>query len=179
MFPQALLLSASFVPSSSDHFHVPPDDPFDPGFPDSVLRDLEAPIPPSVPDSYCAEMRRMLSYLIDLLPQAAGSPSVAPPPIALFEDFFSPASAPPLPIHLNWFERVRTALSDVDSRLAAFLASGRPYFSFLISRLSTYAVRGDFALGCTAPVNPSLLALFEHPLHPVFSWGSPFARLWP
>ena len=67
---------------------------------------------------------------------------------------------------------MRAALADADTRLAAFLASGRrPDFSFLRSRLSQYAVRGDFAQGSAAPVNPSLLALFKRPLWPNLQLG--------
>ena len=53
----------------------------------------EPPLAPSVPDSVRAEIRRMYAYIVDLFPQATGSP--AAPPRALYEDFFvaSPASA--------------------------------------------------------------------------------------
>ena len=106
-------------------FTFAPDDPFDPGFSDLVAPDLEAPPPPSVPDSVRAEVRHMYQYLVDLFPQAAGSPQAPLLPRALFEDFFSPASAPPQPVYLSWFERVRSALSEADTRLASLLASGR------------------------------------------------------
>ena len=86
----------------------------------------------------------MMSFIVDLFPQAAGSLLVLPPPRALFEDFFS---SPPFPIFLNWFERIRSALLEVDSCLASFVASGRDDFLFLPSRSSTCAVHGDFALG--------------------------------
>ena len=56
-----------------------------------------------MPDSYCTAFRRMRSFILDLFSQAAGSPSVPPPPRALFEDFFAPASVPPQPIHLALF----------------------------------------------------------------------------
>ena len=108
----------------------------------------------------------MYFYLVDLFPQAAGSPTVDSPPCALFEDFFTPASPPQQLIYLNWFERVRTALSDADSRLATVLTFRRSDFLFLLSRSSQYAVSGEFAQGCAAPVNPLLLALFERPLRP-------------
>ena len=113
----------------------------------------------------------MLSYVIDLFPQAAGSPSVPPPPRAVFEDFFGQSSLPRQLIHFNWFERVRTALSDADARLASFLAAGRSHFSFLPSRSPTCAVHSDFAQGCASPVNPSLLSLFECPLRPSHHLG--------
>ena len=98
----------------------------------------------------------MMAFIVGLFPQAAGSPSVPPPPRALFEDFFS--SPTPPPIFLNWFGRVRSALEEADSRLASFVASGLGNFLFLPSRSSTYVVHGDFALGGAAPVNPSLLS---------------------
>ena len=79
-------------------------------------------------------------FIADLFPQAAGSPSVPPPPRALFEDFFS-SSVPPLPpIFLNWFERILSALADADPHLASFVALGRGDYLFLLSRSSTYAV---------------------------------------
>ena len=93
-----------------------------------------------------------------------GYPSV-PPPRALFEDFFS-SSAPSLPIYLNWFKRIRSALSEADSRLASFVASGRCDFLLLPSRSPFYAVHGDFALGGAGPVNPSLLSLLDRKLKP-------------
>ena len=108
----------------------------------------------------------MMAFIVDFFPQAAGSPSV-PPPHALFEDFFScPTPTSSFPIFLNWFGRVRSALEEVDSRLASFVASGRGDFLFLPSRSSTNAVHGDFALGGAASVNPSLLSLFECRLKP-------------
>ena len=36
----------------------------------------------------------MYAYLVDLFPQAAGSPSDPPPPRALFEDFFTASASP-------------------------------------------------------------------------------------
>ena len=72
---------------------------------------------------------------------------------------------------MNWFECVRTALADADSRLASFLGAGRPDYSFLPSCSSQYTVHGDFAQGLAVPVNPSLLALFERPLHPSLQLG--------
>ena len=41
----------------------------------------------------------MMSFIVDLFPQAAGSPSVLPR--ALFEDFFSSSVPLPPPIFLN------------------------------------------------------------------------------
>ena len=75
------------------------------------------------------------------------------------------------PIFLNWFEGVRSALSEADSHLASFVASGRGDFLFLPSRSSSYAVHGDFALGGAAPINPSLLSLFERRLKPSYHVG--------
>ena len=112
----------------------------------------------------------MLSFLVDLFPQAAGTPSAPPPPRALFEDFFG-SSVPSSSIFLSWFERVRMALSDADARLAAFLSSGRSDFSFLPPRNSSYAVRCDFASGQAVLVNPSLLSLFEKQLKPSYHVG--------
>ena len=108
----------------------------------------------------------MLSFIIDLFPQAAGSPSAAPPPHTLFEDFFGFSAFPSSPVFLNWFESVCSALSDADSRMASFLVTGHGDFSFLPPRDSSYAVLGDLASGHVAPVNLSLLSLFEHQLKP-------------
>ena len=63
------------------------------------------------------------------------------------------------------------AFSDADARLASFLSSGRADFSFLPPRNSSYAVRGEFASGQAAPVNPSLLSLFEKRLKPSYHVG--------
>ena len=107
----------------------------------------------------------MMAFIVDLFPQAASSPSI-PPPRALFKDFFSSSAAPPSPVFLSWFERICSALSEADSRLASFVTSGRGDYLFLPSRFSAYAVHRDFALGDAAPVNPSLLSLFERRLKP-------------
>ena len=101
--PQAPVASAT--PSASA-FVGSVDEHFDPGFPDVVPRDPEVPHPPSVPDSFKEEIRRMYAYLVDLFPQAAGAPVADPPPRAFFEEFYTPASAPQQPIFLNWFARV-------------------------------------------------------------------------
>ena len=100
-----------------------------------------------------------------MFPQAAGSPSAAPPLRALFEDFFVASSSPPQRVFLDWFARVRTALSEADARLASLLASGRP------QRMSQYAVHGDFASSSAVSVNPSLLSVFEHSLCPSLQLG--------
>ena len=110
----------------------------------------------------------MYQYLVDLFPQAAGSPQAPPPPRALFEDFFSPASTPHQPVYLSWFERVRSALSEADARVALLLASGRSESS---PRSAQYAVKGEHALGSAVPVNPSLLVMFNRPLRPSLYLG--------
>ena len=165
-FPPAATSAAPFAASPSRPFGAAPDDVFDAGYPDAVPQYPDAAVPAVVPDSFRAEFRWMLSYVIDLFPQSAGSPSVAPPPRALFEDFFGPALIPPQPIHFNWFERVHTALTDADARMASFLVSGRSAFSFLPSRAPAYAVHGEFA-----QINPSILSLFERPLCPHYKLG--------
>ena len=157
-------------------FAFAPDDPFDPGFSDPVAPDLATPdpesLPPqSVPDSVRAEVRRMYQYLVDLFPQAAGSPQALPPPRALFEEFFSSASTPHQPVYLSWFERVRSALSEADSRLASLLASSRSESTLLPLHSAQYAVKGEHVLGYAVPVNPPLLAMFEHPLRPSLHLG--------
>ena len=85
--------SAFAFASSEDHF--------DPNFPHAVPRDPDVPVPPAVPDSFRTEMRRMYAYLVDLFPQATGSPSIDPPPRALFQEFFTPVATPQQPIYLN------------------------------------------------------------------------------
>ena len=111
----------------------------------------------------------MYAYVVDLFPQAAGSPA-APPPRALFEDFFV-ASPTHLPVFLDWFARVHTSLSEADARLASLLASGRPDSSLLPQRMSQSAVHGDFASSAAVPVNPSLLSMFERSLCPHLQLG--------
>ena len=163
--------SAATGPSSAPSRPGPsfPDDStFDPNFADPSAQGYELPLAPPVPDSVCEEIRRMYSYVMDLFPQAAGSPSAPPPPRALFEDFFvaSSSSSPHQVVFLDWFARVRTALSEADARLASLLASGRPDSSLLPQRMSQYAVHGDFASSSAVPVNPSLLSMFECFLRP-------------
>ena len=80
---------------------VPDDAAFDPDFADPSALGPEPPLAPPVPDSVHAEIRRMYSYVVDLFPQAAGSPAAPPPPRALFEDYFVVAS--PSSTHLPVF----------------------------------------------------------------------------
>ena len=148
---------------------VPDDASFDPAFADPSALGPEPPLTPSVPDSVHVEIRHMYAYIVDLFPQAAGSP--AAPPRALFEDFFVASASTHLPVFLDWFARVRTSLSEADARLASLLASGRPDSSLLPQRLSQYAVHGDFASSAAVPVNPSLLSMFERSLHPSLQLG--------
>ena len=113
---------------------------FDPGFWDPMAPDPEAPLPQSVPESVRAEVPRMYQYLVDLFSQSAGSLQAPPPPRVLFEEFFFSASAPQQPVYLSWFERVRSALSEANARLASLLASCRPESSLLPLRSHQYAV---------------------------------------
>ena len=78
-------------PSASFAYGHPNDLPED-SPPDAVPRVIDSGVPEVIPDSACLEFRRMMSFIVDLFPQAAGSPSAAPPPRALFEDFFSSPS---------------------------------------------------------------------------------------
>ena len=170
------LLFRPFMPGSSSDaplrssFTFADDDRFSPDLGDPVAPRPEAPLPQSVPDSVRAESRRMYSYVVSLFQQAAGAPS-APPPRALFEDFFSASSAPHQPVYLSWFDRVRTALAEADSRMACLLAAGRAYPSIIPQRLSQYAVLGDLAAGNAVPVNPSLFSMFERSLRPSLQLG--------
>ena len=134
-----------------------------------AVQDPEALVPPPLSDSIRAEVRCMYQYLVDLFPQAAGS-SQASPPCALFEEFFAPPPSHQL-VYLAWFERVRSALSEADSRLASLLASGCPESSLLPPHNAQYSVGGEASLCSAAPVNPSLLAMFERPLRPSLHLG--------
>ena len=92
----------SFAPPRPDP-SLPGDSAFDPDFAYPSALGPEPPLAPPVPDSVRAEIRRMYAYVVDLFPQAAGSPAAAPPPpLALFEDFFvaSPSSTH-LPVFLD------------------------------------------------------------------------------
>ena len=179
--------SAGVLPVSSSSAFFQSASTFDPPPPSSFgfasAEELPADSPPgavprvldpgfgSVSDAARSEFHRMLSFIVDLFPQAAGSPSVAPPSRALFEDFFSSAvPSSSSPVFLNWFERVRSALSETDSLLSSFVASGRGDF-LLPSRSPLYAVHGDFALAGAAPVNSSLLALLDRKLKPSHHLG--------
>ena len=105
--PVSAAPASAFVGSAYNHF--------DQGYPDAVPHDPEVPLPPSLPDTFRAEIPHMYAYLVDLFSQAVGAPPVNPPPRALFEEFFTPALSPQQPIFLNWFARVRTELEETDS----------------------------------------------------------------
>ena len=163
--------SLSFgVPASSLPFVAPDELPLGAAA-DALPSDVDPAFPAAVPESVCSEFCRMLSFLVDLFPQAAGSLSAPPPPRALFEDFFGSAAPHSPPIFLSWFERVRMALAEADSCLASFLSYGRSDFSFLPPRNSLYAVKGEFASGEAVPVNPSLLALYDRQLKQSYHVG--------
>ena len=123
------------------------DDRFDPDLGDPAAPGPEAPLPQSVPDSVCAEIHRMYRYafVVSMFPQAAGAPS-APPPRALFEDFFSASSTPHRLVYLAWFDRVCTVLVEADSWITSLLAAGRLDSSIIPQHLSQYAVHGG--VGC-------------------------------
>ena len=164
--------AAPSAPPLSD-FDYGPEDPFAPGFGDhdaSGAPDPETPAPPPLSDSEQAEVRRMYQYLVDLFPQSAGTSQAPLPQRALFEEFFA-APSPHQPVFLSWFERVRSTLSDADARIVSLLASGRPESSLLPLRQSQYSVGCSSSLGSAAPVNPSLLAMFERPLGPSLHLG--------
>ena len=146
-------------------------DDFDPGLVDPSAPEPEAPIPSTVPDSIRAEIRCMYKYLVNLFPQAAGSPSDPPPLRVLFEDFFVASTSPHQPVLLTWFERVCTALAEADTLLASVLASGRVDASILLQRVSRYSVQGEFASGSAVCVNPSLVSMFERSLRPSLQLG--------
>ena len=171
------LYGASAAPSAPplSDFEYGPDDPFAPGFVDpdtsgAVAPDPEAPAPPPLSDSARAEARRMYQYLVDLFPQAAGSSQAPLPPRALFEEFVA-APSPHHPVFLAWFECVHSTLSEADAHIASLLASGRPESSLLPPCQTQYSVGGGSSLASAAPVNPSLLAMFERPLRPSLHLG--------
>ena len=162
-----------------------PPDPFAPSTPgasadpllddddDRFPGDIHDPLDPSAPpllalESARSEYRRMIDYICWLFPQAVGVPPSAPPPRALFESFFAPATPS---LQLNWFDRVRTSLIEADSRVASILSSGCPECMVLPQRLTSYAVKGDCALGRAVPINESLLSHFERPLRPNLQLG--------
>ena len=94
-------VSSSSRPTfSSCSFAFAPPDPssFSFGLSDDIPQDalprVFDPVSASaLPESALSEFRRMMSFIVDLFPQAAGSPSVPLPPRALFEDFFSSSSS--------------------------------------------------------------------------------------
>ena len=158
--------SDPFPPSN----HGAAADPLLDGVDDGVPGDVHDPFDPSAPplalESACSDYRRMIDYICGLFPQAVGVP-----PRALFESFFAPPSPATPSVQLNWFDRVRTSLMEADSRMASILSSGRSERILLPQRLSTYAVKGDCALGRAVPVNESLLSHFERPLRPNLQLG--------
>ena len=74
--------SAAFAPSPGFSYGPVDDLPEDVA-PDALPRDLDSAAPAVVPDSARSKFRRMLAFIVDLFPQAAGSPSAPPPPCAL------------------------------------------------------------------------------------------------
>ena len=73
---------SSVDPSAAFVFGASEDSP-----PDAVPRGLDPGLA-AVPESVRSEFRRMMGFIVDLFPQAAGSPSMSPTPRALFEDSF-------------------------------------------------------------------------------------------
>ena len=173
--PAYLPLSGPSAPPSAppvSDFDYGNHDAFAPGFgdPDSsgaAAPDPEAPVPPPLSDSARAEYQ----YLVDLFPQSAGSSPAPLPPRALFKEFFAAPSSPHQLVFLSWFERVRSTLSDAAACILSLLASGRPESALLPPRQSQYSVGSVSSLGSAAPVNPSLLAMFERPLRPSLHLG--------
>ena len=151
-----------FAPSTQGAAADPFLDDDDDRFPGDVHDPLDPSAPPLALESARSEYRRMIDYICRLFPQAVG----VPPPRALFESFFAPATPATSSVQLNWFDRVRTSLLEADSRVASILSLGRPERIVLPQRLSSYAVKGDCALGRAVPVNESLLSHFERPLRP-------------
>ena len=154
--PSAPLVSSSsgVLPSASSfHPSAPSFDPaasFGFGASEDLLEDSPPDAVPRVIDpgfavvleAVCSEFCRMMCFIVNLFPQAAGSPSIPSPPRAVFEDFFCSSTPSSSPIFLNWFERVRSALSEADSHLANFVASGRGDFLLLSSRSPVCCSRG-------------------------------------
>ena len=140
-------------------------------FPDDIHSPLDPSAPPLSLDSTRSEYRRMIDYVCGLFPQAAGVPPSAPPPRASLESFVAPVAPATPSLNFNWFDRVRTALVDADSHVAALLASGRPERLLLPQRLASYAVRGEYSLGHAVPANESLLSHFECPLRTNLQMG--------
>ena len=163
--------SSAAPPDSSSAFSFGLQEDLPEDSPPNALPRSFTPPPSAPPEAARSEFRQMMSFIVDLFPQAAGSPSVPPPPSALFKDFFGASAPSPSPIFLNWFERVRSALADADSCLASFVASSHGNYLFLPSRAFTYAVHGDFVFGGAAPVSSSLLSLFERCLKPMHHVG--------
>ena len=113
----------------------------------------------------------MIEYICGLFPHVAGVPSSAPPLRALFESFFAPVTPAMPSLNFNWFDRVRTALKDDDTRVAGLLAAGLPERLLLPQRLASYVVRGECSFGRAVPVSESLLAHFDCPLRPNLQLG--------
>ena len=84
--PQPLVsaapLASTYVGSAEDHF--------DPGYPDAVPRDLEVPLPQSLPTPSGWSSVVCYAYLVDLFPQAEGGAPVEPPPRTLRSSLLRP-----------------------------------------------------------------------------------------
>ena len=167
-----------FAPSTPGASADPLLDDDDDRFPGDVHDPLDPSAPPLALESARSEYRRMIDYICGLFPQAVGVSPSAPPPRALFESFFAPATPATPSLQLNWLDRVRASLMEADSRVASILSFGCPERLVLPQRLTSYAVKGDYAVGRAVPVNESLLSHFECPLCPNLQLSSPSAMPW-
>ena len=72
VYPGPSSAPAPFVPNPS---FIPPDELPDDVASDAVPHDVDSAVPAAVPESARSEFHRMLSFIVDLFLQAAGSPS--------------------------------------------------------------------------------------------------------
>ena len=147
-------------------------------FPDDIPNPLDPSAPPLSLDSACSEYRRLIDYVCGLFPQAAGVPPSAPPPRALFESFFAPAAPATPSLNFNWFDRVRTALVDADSRVAVLLVlavlNACSYLSiWRLMWLGVTALLATLSLSMSRCSRTSS-GLFAR----IYRWGLPLVMLW-
>ena len=124
---------------------------------------LSLSLPPTPAAARSSEYRRMLDFIIACFPESKGDEVSARASRLVCESIFPSSSAdpsPPLPL-LNVIQRVQTALSDADERLAKNVNSRKLTRSLLPRRKVLYFPSGLPVKGKAVPVNQLLASLLR------------------
>ena len=148
-------------PPPAAAFAFTSEDPYDPGFLDSASRDPEVPLPPTVPDSVCAEIRKIYAYVVDLFPQAAGSLRML---FLLVPCLKSSSPCPRLRTNRSFSSGSRGCALLLRMRILVWRSVGPSLACSCLVRLSMW-LRGTFCLVWR------FLSMFERPLRPSLQLG--------